>query len=59
MKKNVCNFDEEFIKKYDEDSNQGFILEVDGEYPYDLDRLHRNLPFLSEKIKMKKWNKLV
>ena len=32
MKKNVSKFDEEFIKHYDEGTNKGFILEVDGEY---------------------------
>ena len=28
-KKDVSKFDEEFIKNYDEDSNKGYILEVD------------------------------
>ena len=28
-KKNVSKFDEGFIKNYDEDSNIGYILEVD------------------------------
>ena len=27
--KNIFKFDEEFIKNYDEDSNKGYILEVD------------------------------
>ena len=36
MGKNVSKFDEEFIKNYDEDSNKGYILEVDVEYPKDL-----------------------
>ena len=32
-KKNVSKFDEDFIKNYDEDSNKGYILEVEVEYP--------------------------
>ena len=29
MEKNVSKFDEEFIKNDDEDSNKGYILEID------------------------------
>ena len=35
-KKNMLKFNEEFIKNYDEDSDKGYILEVDGEYPKNL-----------------------
>ena len=60
MEKNVSKFDDEFKKKnYDEDSNKGYILEVDVEYPKDLHNLHSDLPFLSERMKIKKCNKLV
>ena len=52
-----CN--EDFIKKYDEDSDKGYILEVDVEYPKNLNYLHRDLPFLSERIKINKCSKLV
>ena len=31
--KNISKFNENVIKNYDEDSNQGYILEVDVEYP--------------------------
>ena len=31
--KNVSKIDEDFIKNYDEDSDKGYILEVDIEYP--------------------------
>ena len=31
--KNMLKFNEEFIKNYDEDSEKGYILEVDVEYP--------------------------
>ena len=35
MENNVSKFDEKFIKKCDEDSNKGYILEVDVAYPKD------------------------
>ena len=57
--KNVSKFNGELIKNYDEDSNEGYILEVDVEYHKDLHKLHSDLPFLSERMKIKKCNKLV
>ena len=59
MKKNLSKFDEEFIKNYDEYSNKGHLFEVDVEYLKDLHNLHSNFPFLSERMKIKKCNKLV
>ena len=59
MGKNVSKFDGKFIKNYDEDSNEGYIFEVDVEYLKDKHNLHSNLPFLSERMKIKKCNKLV
>ena len=47
------------IKNYDEDSNKGYILEVDVEHPKDLHDLHSDLLFLPEGIKINKCNKLV
>ena len=32
-KKDMLKFNEEFIKNYDEDSDKGYVLEVDVEYP--------------------------
>ena len=32
----LCEFDERFIKNYNENSNKGYILEVDVEYPMNL-----------------------
>ena len=37
------------IKSYDEDSNKGYILEVDVEYPKNLLNLNSDLTNLSEK----------
>ena len=36
---------ENFIKKYYEDGDRGYILEVDAEYPENLYNLHNDLPF--------------
>ena len=45
-KKTVSKFDEGFIKNYGEDSNKGYIIDVDIEYPKNVHNLHRNLAFL-------------
>ena len=55
----LSEFKEHFIKNYDEDSNKGFFLEVDVQYPKKIHNLHSDLPFLPEKLKIKKCNKLV
>ena len=44
----------DFIKNYDENSNKGYILDVDVEYPKNLFNLHSDLPFLSERKKIDK-----
>ena len=57
--KNVSKIDEDFIKSYDEDIDKGYILEVDVEYPNILHDLHRDLPFLPERMKIDKCSNLV
>ena len=58
-KKNMLKFNEEFIKSYYEDSDKGYILEIDVEYPKYLNYLHSDLPFLPEIMKINKRSKLV
>ena len=52
-------FTEDFIKNYDENSDEGYIFEVDVEYPRNLHKLHSNLPFLPERMKINKGSELV
>ena len=58
-KKYVSKFNEDFIKNYDEDSDKGYILEVDVEYPKNLYDLNSDIPVLPVKMKIHKCNKLV
>ena len=56
----TLKFNEDFIKNYDEDSNKGYVFEVEYvEYPKKLHDLHSDLPFLSERMKINKCRKLV
>ena len=56
---NSIEFNKSFIKGCNENSNRGHYLEVDVEYPKNLHNLHSDLPFLPERMKIKKCNKLV
>ena len=46
---NVEELDSDFIKNYDVNSDKGYLLEVDVEYPKELYSSHRDFPFLGEK----------
>ena len=59
MDKNTSKFNEEFIKIYGQDSNKGYILEVDVDYPEYLHDLHSDLPLLAKRMKINKCIKLV
>ena len=52
-------FTEDFIKNYDENSDKGYIFEVDIEYPTNIYMQHSNLPFLPERMKTNKCCMLV
>ena len=45
-------FNEDFIKNYDENSDEGYFLEVDIEYPKQLQSSQKDLPFLPDRKKL-------
>ena len=57
--KDLSKIDGDFIKNYDKDSDKGYILEVYVKYPKNINDLHSDLPFLPERMKVDKCNKLV
>ena len=52
-------FNESFIKGYDKNSDKGYSLKVDVEYPKKLFNPHSDLPVLPERKKIGKCNKVV
>ena len=50
---------EEFIKNYNENDNEGYIFEVDVKYPKRLHKLHSDLLFLPKRMEINKCKKLV
>ena len=52
LKKNMCKFNENFIKDYDEDSDKGYILEVVVKYPKNLFNSHSDLLFLPKEWRL-------
>ena len=55
---NLSIFTEDFIKNYDEESDIGYLFVVDVEYLKTLHMLHCDLPFLPERLKINKCEKL-
>ena len=55
----TSEFNKDFIKNYNEESDEGYFLEVDVQYLEKLHELHNDLPFLPERMKIEKVEKLV
>ena len=56
----ISGINEEFVKSYDKkNSSKGYVLEVGVDYPSKLHKLHNDMPFLPERIKIDKTQKLV
>ena len=55
----TSQFNGDFLKSYNEESDEGYFLEVDVQYPEKLHELHNDLQFLSEGMKIEKVEKLV
>ena len=52
-------FNEDFIKNYNEKSDEGYFLEVDVQYPENMHEFYYDLPFFPELKKFDKVQKLV
>ena len=48
----LSTIDEDFIKNSDEDSDVGYLIEENVEYPKELHTLHSDLPFLPERMEV-------
>ena len=57
--KNLSQFNESFIRNYDEKNDIGYFLKVDIDYSEKLFNLHKDLPFLPERKKINKVEKLI
>ena len=55
----TSQFNKDFIKNYNEESDEGYFFEVDVQYLEKLHELHNDLPFLPERMKIEKVEKLV
>ena len=47
----TSQFNQDFIKNYSEESNKGYFLEVDVQFPEKLRKLHNDLQILPERMK--------
>ena len=59
MDKSNSQFNEGFIKTYNEECDKRYFLEVDVQYPEKLHELRNDLPFLTKRMKIEKVEKLV
>ena len=55
----ISRMDEDFVRGYDKNDIKGYILEVDVDYPNELQNLHSDLPFLPERMVINNTKKLV
>ena len=55
----TSQFNENFLQKYSEESDEGYFLEVDVQYSKNLHKLLNDLSLLPERMKIEKVGKLV
>ena len=55
----LSDFNEDLIKNYTENSDEGYFLDVDIEYPKQLWSSHKDLPFLPKRRKLEEVEKLI
>ena len=56
--KDTSQFNKDFIKNYNEESDEGYFLEVDVLYLQKLHELHNDLPILLDTMNIEKVEKL-
>ena len=59
LENDLPKFNEDFMKNYNENSDEGYFLEVDIEYPKTLWSSQRDIPFFPETRKLEKVEKLL
>ena len=57
--KDAFQDNEDFIKNYNEESDEEYFIEINVQYLESLHELHNDLPFLPERTKIGKVEKLV
>ena len=57
--KDISEFNEDFIKSYNNEIDKVYFLESDVQYSENLHSFHNNLPFLSERRKIENIEKVV
>ena len=57
--KDTTQFNKDFIKIYNEESDKRYFLEVDVQYLEKLHKCHNDLPFFPERIKIEEVEKLI
>ena len=55
----ISEFNKDFIKNYNDESEEWYFLEVDVQYPKNLHNPHNYLHFLQERTKIEKVEKFV
>ena len=56
--KDTSQFNEDFIKNYNEESDERYFFKADAQYPEKLHELYNDLLFLPERMQIKKVEKL-
>ena len=54
----TSQFNEDFMKIFNQETDEGYFIEVDVQYPRKLHELHNDLPFLPKRMKIEKIKKI-
>ena len=59
MEEESSQFNEDFLRNYNEEIDEGYFLEFDVQHPEKIYEIHVDLPFFPERKKLKKVKMLV